>query len=54
MGEIKRYLVNLIKKVVVNKFRVKEPVLDTFLPLGIYKLILVGIGGGSSIADGGL
>ena len=47
-------MVNLIKGAVVNEFGVKELVLNTFLPLSIYKLILIGIGGGSNMADGGL
>jgi hypothetical protein len=38
----------------VSKFRVKELVLDLFPLSSTYKLILVGIGRGNSIVDGGL
>ena len=37
----------------VSKFGVKEPVLDAFFLFGIYGLILVGIGWGDSVANGG-
>ena len=44
-------MVSFFIEALVSKFRVKELVLDTFLLSNIYKLILVGIGGGDSIAD---
>ena len=47
-------MVNLIEGVVVGEFGVKKPVLNTFFLLSIYRLILVKIGRGSSIMDGGL
>ena len=37
----------------IGEFGVKEPVLNTFFPLGIYRLILVGASRGNSMADGG-
>ena len=37
----------------VNKFRVKEPVLDVFFPLSVCRLILVGTGWGNGVVDGG-
>ena len=37
----------------VGKFRVEEPVLDTFFPLSICGLIPVGTGWGDSVADRG-
>jgi hypothetical protein len=40
--------------VIVSEFRVKELVLDTFSLSSTYRLTLVGIGGGVSVADGGL
>ena len=40
--------------VIVSKFRVKEPVLDTFPPFSTFRLTPVGTGGGVSIVDGGL
>ena len=39
---------------IVGEFRVEELVLDTFPPSSTFRLTLVGIGGGVSIADGGL
>jgi len=36
----------------ISKFGVKEPVLDTFLPLSVYKSILAGTSKGDSVADG--
>jgi hypothetical protein len=40
--------------VIVGKFRVKKLVLDTFSLSSTYRLILVGIGRGVSMADSGL
>ena len=54
MGELKRYSVNLIKKVGVSEFRVKKLVLDISFLSSIYRLILVGINRGSSVVDSGL
>ena len=51
MGGSGRYSVSLIKGTEVSKFRVKNPVLNTSFPSGIYRLILVEISGGGSIAD---
>jgi len=39
--------------VLVGKFRVKEPVLDTFLLSSTCRLTPVGTGGGDGVADGG-
>ena len=36
----------------ISEFRVNEPVIDTLFLPNIYKLILIGIGRGGSIADG--
>jgi hypothetical protein len=38
----------------VGKFRVEEPVLDTFPLSSTFRLTLVGTGGGVGMADGGL
>ena len=37
----------------ISKFRVKELVLDAFFLSNIYRLILVGIGRGGGVVDGG-
>ena len=42
----------MARGVVVSKFRVKEPVLDTFFLPSIYRLILVGANRGNSVANG--
>jgi hypothetical protein len=47
-------LVSFFIGILVSEFRVKEPVLDLFLPSSTYRLTLVGIGRGNGIADGGL
>ena len=47
-------MVSFFAKVIVGEFRVKEPVLDTFPLFSTFRLILVGIGRGVSIADSGL
>ena len=39
---------------IVGEFRVKELVLDTFPLSSTFRSTLVGIGGGVSMADGGL
>ena len=52
MGELKRYLVNLIKGATVSEFGVEESVLNTFFLFGIYKLILIKTGRGDSRVDG--
>lgn len=51
MGELRRYLINLVKGAVASKFRVKEPVLNICFPLNTYKSTLGGVNGGSSIAN---
>ena len=37
----------------IGKFRVKEPVLDTFFPLGVCKLILIKTSWGDGVVDSG-
>ena len=54
MGGLGRRLVSFFIGILVSEFRVKEPVLDLFLPSSTYRLTLVGIGRGNGIADGGL
>ena len=54
MGGLRRYLVSFFIGAIVSKFRVKELVLDTFPLSSTFRLILVGIGRGISIADGRL
>ena len=46
-------MVSFFMGVLVSEFRVKEPVPDIFFLPGVYRLILVGIGWGDGIADGG-
>jgi len=53
VGGLGRRLVNFFLRVLVSEFRVKELVLDTFFLPSIYGLILVGVSGGNSMADGG-
>ena len=47
-------MVSFFTGVIVGKFRVKELVLNMFSLSSTYRLTLVGIGGGVSIADGRL
>jgi hypothetical protein len=47
-------LVSFFIKAIVSEFRVKELVLDTFSLSSTYRLTLVGIVRGVSIADGRL
>ena len=47
-------MVSFFIGILVSKFRVKELVLNVFPLSSTYRLILVGTGGGDSIADGGL
>jgi hypothetical protein len=47
-------LVSFFIGILVSEFRVKELVLDIFLLFSTYRLILVGIGSGDSVADSGL
>jgi hypothetical protein len=54
VGGLGRYLVSFFIGAIVGKFGVKEPVLDTFPLSSTFRLILVGIGGGVSVVDGGL
>jgi hypothetical protein len=54
VGGSRRHLVSFFIVILVSKFRVKELVLDIFLLSSTYRLILVGIGRGDSIADSGL
>ena len=54
MGGLERYLVNFFIGALVGEFGVKKPVLDTFFPLSIYRLILVGVSRGNSVVDSGL
>ena len=44
-------MVSFFIGILVSKFRVKEPVLNIFLLSSTYRLILVEIGRGDSIAD---
>jgi len=53
VGELGRRLDNFFLGALTSKFGV-ELVLDVFFLSSIYRLILVGIGGGNSIVDGGL
>ena len=46
-------MVNFFTGVLLGEFGVEEPVLDAFFLSNIYRLILVGIGRGGGIADGG-
>ena len=46
-------MVNFFAGVLVGEFGVKEPVLDAFFLSSIYRLILVGIGRGDGVVDGG-
>ena len=48
-----RYLVNFFVGVLVGELGVKKLVLDAFFPFSVYKSILVGIGNGNSVAEGG-
>jgi hypothetical protein len=54
VGGLRRHLVSFFIGAIVGKFRVKELVLDTFSLSSTYRLTLVGIGKGVSIADSGL
>ena len=47
-------MVSFFIEAIVGEFRVKEPVLDTFPLSSTFRLTLVGIGRGVSIADSGL
>ena len=47
-------MVSFFIETLVSEFRVKEPVLDIFPLSSTYRLILVGIGRGNSVVDGGL
>ena len=47
-------MVSFFIGVIVGKFRVKKPVLDTFPLSSTFRSILVGTGRGVSIVDGGL
>ena len=47
-------MVSFFAGVIVSKFGVKEPVLDTFPPSSTFRLTLVGTGGGVGVADGRL
>jgi hypothetical protein len=53
VGGLGRHLVNFFIGVIVSEFRVKKPVLDIFSLPSVYRLILVGVSRGNSIADGG-
>jgi len=53
-GGLGRYLDNFFLGALTGEFGVKELVLDTFFLSGVYRLMLVGIGRGDSIADSGL
>jgi len=46
-------LVNFFIRALVSEFRVKELVLDIFFPFSVYRLILVKVSRGNSIANGG-
>jgi len=50
VGKKKKHSVNLTGKIVIGEFKVKESVLDTFLLFNTYRLILVGIDRGDSVA----
>ena len=51
MGGLGRYLVSFFIGIIVSKFRVKKLALDIFPLSSTFRLILVGIGRGVSIAD---
>ena len=53
MGGLGRCLVSFFIGALVSKFGVKEPVLDAFFPPSVYRLILVKIGWGDGVVDGG-
>jgi hypothetical protein len=60
VGGLGRYLVNFFTGVLIGGFRVKELVLDAFFLPSIYRLIpvgtgliLVGVGRGNGVVDGG-
>ena len=46
-------MVNFFIGALLGEFGVKELVLDAFFLSNIYRLILVGIGRGGGVADGG-
>ena len=46
-------MVNFFIGALLSEFRVKELVLDAFFLSNIYRLILVGIGRGGGVVDGG-
>ena len=46
-------MVNFFIGALLGKFRVEELVLDAFFLSNIYRLILVGIGRGGGVVDGG-
>jgi hypothetical protein len=52
VGGLGRYLVNFSIGVIVSEFRIKELVLNIFSLPSVYRLILVGVSRGNSIADG--
>ena len=54
MGRLGRCLVSFFIGVIVGECKVKELVLNKFPLSSTYRLILVEIGRGVSIADGGL
>jgi hypothetical protein len=53
VGGLGRYLVSFFIGALISKFRVKEPGLDALFPPNIYRLILVGIGRGGGVVNGG-
>ena len=46
-------MVNFFIRALLSEFRVKEPVLDAFFLFNICRLILVGVGRGGGVVDGG-
>ena len=51
MGGLGICLVSFFIRILIDKFRVKELVLDTLFLPSVYRLILVRIGRGSDILD---